>query len=290
MAGRSDGLPLETLWEAAAEPGPFRRGGRLPDALSARFAGELAFELRADRPTVVANFVSTIDGVVALGPDEKSTGGGEISGFSEADRFMMALLRSLADVVIVGAGTVRVGRNHEWTARNLRPDLAPVFAEWRRELGLAPQPTTVVVTASGDVDLRHRGLSAQDVPVFVVTTHAGARRLNEVKLPANLEVVVNSNGDDVKPGELLDAVRMNTRARVALCEGGPHLLGALMGAGLVDELFLTVAPQVVGRPAGAGRLGLVEGSNLIAAGGSWARLAAIRRAGDDLFLRYRFAE
>ncbi len=290
MVGRSEGFLLEPLWEAAAEPGPSRRGGRLPDALAARFAGELAFELRADRPMVVANFVSSIDGVVALGPDEKSTGGGEISGFSEADRFMMALLRCLADVVIVGAGTVRVGRNHEWTARNLRPDLAPVFAEWRRELGLAPQPTTVVVTASGDVDLRHGGLSAPDVPVFVVTTHAGARRLNSVKLPANLEVVVNSNGDDVKPGELLDAVGMNTRARVALCEGGPHLLGALMGARLVDELFLTVAPQVVGRPDGAGRLGLVEGSNLIAAGGSWARLAAIRRAGDDLFLRYRFGE
>jgi riboflavin biosynthesis pyrimidine reductase len=290
MAGRTEGLPLELVWEAAGEPGPYRRGGRLPDALSPRFAGELAFELREDRPTIVANFVSSIDGVVALGPGERSTGGGEISGFSDADRFMMALLRCLADVVVVGAGTVRVGRNHEWTARNLLPDLAPVFTEWRRKLGLPPQPTTVVVTASGDVDLRHRGLCAPDVPVFVVTTHVGARRLTRVKLPANLEVVVNSNGDNVKPGELLDAVRMNTRARVALCEGGPHLLGELLAAKLIDELFLTVAPQVAGRPEGTGRLGLVEGSDTLGAGGAWARLAGVRRAGDDLFLRYRFGE
>ncbi len=290
MASRSEGLPLEAMWEAAVEPGEHRRGGWLPDALSPRFAGELAFDLREDRPAVVANFVSSIDGVVALGRDEHSTGGGEISGFSDADRFMMALLRCLADVVVVGAGTVRVGRNHEWTARHLRPDLAPVFAEWRSHLGLTPQPATVVVTASGDVDLRHRGLCAPDVPVFVVTTHVGARRLSEHKLPANLEVVVNSNGAGVKPGELLDAIRMNTRARVALCEGGPHLLGELLAAKLVDELFLTVAPQVVGRPEDAERLGLVEGADILGAGGAWARLAGVRRAGDDLFLRYRFGE
>jgi hypothetical protein len=76
-----------------------------------RFEGELTVELRPDRPTIVANFVSTIDGAVALGPGEPNAGGGEISGFSEADRFMMSLLRALADVVIVGAGTVRAGRH-----------------------------------------------------------------------------------------------------------------------------------------------------------------------------------
>jgi riboflavin biosynthesis pyrimidine reductase len=78
---------------------------------------------------------------------------------------------------------------------------------------------------------------------------------------------------------------------LVLCEGGPHLFGDLLAAGLVDELFLTVAPQVIGRSEAAPRLALVEGTTLAGGrggGGRWARLAAIRRAGDDLFLRYGF--
>ena len=125
MTRRSEGLTLESLWEAPAATTSTvdRRGGLLPPSLADRFPGELTVELAADRPTVVANFVSTLDGVVALGSSENNAGGGEISGFSDADRFMMALLRALADVVVVGAGTVRVGRRHVWTAgaRPARP-------------------------------------------------------------------------------------------------------------------------------------------------------------------------
>jgi riboflavin biosynthesis pyrimidine reductase len=78
-------------------------------------------------------------------------------------------------------------------------------------------------------------------------------------------------------------------ARLALCEGGPHLFGQLLQAHLIDELFLTLAPQVIGRDETARRLSLVEGVSFGARGeGRWASLASVRRAGDDLFLRYRF--
>ncbi|MGA3057087.1 MAG: dihydrofolate reductase family protein [Candidatus Limnocylindrales bacterium] len=290
MADRSEGLALEPLWRAAAGGGAGLgdlRGGRLPPGLADRFEGGLTIELRPDRPTIVANFVSTLDGAVALGPGEPTAGGGEISGFSEADRFMMSLLRGLADVVIVGAGTVRVGRKHVWTARHVEPALAGAFAAWRSELRLAPQPTTIVVTASGNLEATHAGLNDPEVPVIVATTAAGADRLAKLPLAPHVLVQIAGGGTRVAVGALLEIVR-DTGARVALCEGGPHLFGELLGARLIDELFLTMAPQVVGRDAAARRLALVEGMSFGDGRGRWANLTWVRRAGDDLFLRYRF--
>ena len=102
MAVRSEGLRLESLWDGPApalDPVDVR-GGPLPPALAGRFPGELTIPLQPGRPTLIANFVTSLDGIVALGPGESSAGGGEISGFSEADRYMMALLRGLADAVV----------------------------------------------------------------------------------------------------------------------------------------------------------------------------------------------
>jgi riboflavin biosynthesis pyrimidine reductase len=289
MASRSQGLALERLWEAPerhTDPVD-RRGGLLPPQLAERYSGELSVELLPDRPTIITNFVTTLDGVVAMGPGEPNAGGGEISGFSEADRYMMALLRGLADVVVVGAGTVRVGRRHVWIPAHVQPTLADAFAAWRSELWLAPQPTTIVVSASGNVDPAHVGLNTPGVPAIVATTKAGADRLASHALPANIRVESVSDGDRVPAGALLEVIR-GEGARVALCEGGPHLFGEILRAGLVDELFLTVAPQVVGRDEAIHRLALVEGTSFGEGRGRWAGLTAVRRAGDDLFLRYRF--
>lgn len=290
MAGRSEGLVLEQLWHAPDEQpidGVEARGGLMPPELSGRYPGELVVGLVPERPTVIANFVSSVDGVVALGPSEPAAGGGEISGFSAADRHMMALLRAMADVVIVGAGTVRVGSRNRWTADYLEPALAGAYAAWRAELWLSAQPTTIVVTASGNLDVAHPGLSSPDVPVIVATTPAGAERLRSRPLPGNMKVEAVGAGDRVAAGAILELVRA-TGARLALCEGGPHLFGEMLRARLIDELFLTLAPQIVGRDANAHRLALVEGTSFGEGHGRWSRLVAVRRAGDDLFLRYRF--
>jgi riboflavin biosynthesis pyrimidine reductase len=265
MTGRNEGLPLESLWEAP-EPSTApldRRGGPPPPALANRYPGQLTIDLREDRPTIVANFVSSLDGVVATSAGVAGAGGGEISGFSEADRLMMALLRGLADAIVVGAGTVRLGRRHVWTAAHLQPTLADEFAAWRAGMGLRPQPTTIVVTASGDLDGAHAGLNTPDVPVIVATTKAGAHRLSTLPLSPNVRVEVVGDEARIPARAILEVIR-GTGARLALCEGGPHLFGALLTARLVE-----------GTSFGEGR-------------GRWASLAAVRRAGDDLFLRYRF--
>ena len=280
------GVLLHRLFDAAAPArGADVRGGVLPAGLADHYEGQLAIPLRPDRPTVVANFVSTLDGVVAFDADGLS-GGGEVSGFHEPDRFVMGLLRALADIVLVGAGTVRAAPRHEWTARHVHPASRTTYEEWRKRLGVVPaQPTTMVVTARGEFDLRHPGLSASDVPVVVATTTVGARRLEAAGRGQNVTVEVAADGEAV-PASALVALAGKRGARLVLCEGGPHLIGELLAAHLLDELFLTVAPQLAGRDPATRRLALVEGTAFSVAAAPWASLRSVHRSVDHLFLRY----
>ena len=273
---------LEALWQATAGRAAEARGDQMPADLEARYGGRLLVPLATDRPTVIANFVSTLDGVVALGAGE-STGGGPISGFHEPDRFVMGLLRSVADVVLIGAGTLRGSTTHRWTPAHVHPASAASFARWRAQMGLSAEPTTIIVSAGGDLPLDHPGLNDPDIPVVVSTTPAGAVRLRAAGADRHLVVERSGNGQHLAADEIL-ALTARLGARLVLCEGGPHLFGQLAAADLVDELFLTVAPQVVGRSGG--RLGLVEGVALPASS-RWQSLVSVHRSTDHLFLRYR---
>lgn len=277
------GVDLETLWETRGRaPGEQARGAPMPRALVDRYGGPLEIELHRDRPTLLVNFVSTIDGIVALGPDEEQ-GGGVISGRFEPDRFVMALLRAVADVLLVGAGTVAGSSSTDWTGEHLQPALAPEFRQWRRDLGLPPQPTAILVTGSGKVRLGKRGVEDPSVRVVFATTPTGARRLAEQQLPSHVEIEVVATGEHVAPADLTMLLD-RYRGQVVLCEGGPHLLGDLTAADVVDDIFLTLAPQLIGR--GDDRLGLVEGIGLSPDDARWHELVSVKRAADHLFLRY----
>ncbi len=113
--------------------------------------------------------------------------------------------------------------------------------------GCAPQPTTVIVSASGQIDPEHPGLRATGVPVVLLTTDAGRRRDSGAwSFPPAVEVVVAGDHERVEEDAILAALAARDLDLV-VCEGGPRLLGGLIGAGLVDELFLTIAPQIAGR-------------------------------------------
>jgi riboflavin biosynthesis pyrimidine reductase len=242
--------------------------------------------LNRHRPTVIANFVSTLDGVVAFDTDGRS-GGGEVSGFSEPDRFVMGMLRAMADVVLVGAGTVRAASTHEWTPRHVHRESAELYETWRQQMGIqSGQPTTIVATASGSLDPKHPGLSATDVQVVIATTQGGAERLQAAGPASNVRIEIASAGTVIDASRLVE-LAASAGARLVLCEGGPHLIGELLKADLLDELFLTIAPQVAGRDATAQRLALVEGAAFDVATAPWAEFRSVRRSGDHLFLRYR---
>jgi riboflavin biosynthesis pyrimidine reductase len=278
---------LETIWTAPdAGAGAGRsRGAPMPVELVERYGGPLEIPIVPDGPTLLVNFVSTLDGIVALGPGEER-GGGVISGRFEPDRFVMALLRATADVLVMGAGTIAGSSSNNWTAEHLQPDHASALARWRRDLGLPPHATTVIVTASGDVRFGRRGVDDPALPVIFATTASGARRLGDVELPPHVGIEVLGTGATISPSELSTFLG-RFGGQVVLCEGGPHLLGDLVTADVVDELFLTIAPQVIGRAKG--RLGLVEGIALAPDEARWHDLVSVKRSGDHLFLRYRRA-
>ena len=118
----------------------------------------------------------------------------------------------------------------------------------------------------------------------MITTDIGAARLAG-RLPAAAGVISLGAAPAL---DLTAAVaRLYERGhRLILSEGGPTAIGALLADGLVDELFLTVSPLLVGRHGLDSRLGLVEGADLLPAGPVRAQLIGVRRDADHLFLRY----
>jgi riboflavin biosynthesis pyrimidine reductase len=247
----------------------------LPDDLRAIYAGDIGFA----REAVYANFVSSIDGVVAI--EGTVSSGSIISGKSPADRFLMALLRACADAVLLGAGTLRQTPGHLWTPAHVFPNLAPSFAALRRRLGRTAEPRLVLLTRSGDFDRAHPAVQAG---ALVLTTESGARRLRG-SLPPSCTVRALGDGDDIDLTVAVDHLRSEGMA-VVLTEGGPTVMGQMVRRRLVDELFLTVSPVLAGRSADARREGLVEGALLLPDAGAWAQLGGVRRHSDHLFLRY----
>lgn len=277
--------PLERLLDE-----PIRRvhvRGPLTPRLLERYAGDLAIPLRHDRPTLVANFVETLDGVVAFDRHE-ATGGGDVSGFSPTDRFVMGLLRALADVVLLGGSAIRRSTIRTWSPASVFPSEADAFRELRSTLGLAPVPTTLVVTATGELDPRQPVFLDPAHPIVVAAPAKAAARLRARGFADHVGI---EQLDREGPGAMVDLVDVvsGLGAKLIVSEAGPHLFGELVRAERVDELFLTIAPQLAGRGPVDERLGLVEGVALWPEHSRWTHLVSLRRAGHHLFARYRFA-
>ncbi|WP_101835055.1 pyrimidine reductase family protein [Frankia canadensis] len=212
---------------------------------------------------VRSNFVGAVDGAAEV--DGRS---GPLGG--EADLRVFRTLRWLSDVVLVGAGTAR----HE----NYGPVIVPPERrERRRAAGLAEVPPVAVVTASAGLDPAARLFDAEVRPLVLTCDAASPAR--RAALAEVAEVVVCGDAAVDMP-RALAALAARGLTRV-LTEGGPMLHAQLGGAGLLDELCLTVAPLL----AGPGRIGIVQGA-------AWPRPVSMRLVhvlaeDDNLFLRYR---
>jgi riboflavin biosynthesis pyrimidine reductase len=275
--------PLQDLFDATT-------GDDLPltPALSSLY-GQLRMPRQTAPPHVVGNFVSSLDGVVSLGILGKA-GGGEISGFNPHDRMVMGLLRAIADAVVIGAGTLRASSsNHIWTADYIYPPLADAYRELRMALGKPEPPLNVVVTGSGDVDLERRLFRSGEVPSLIVTTAVGARHLCDRHRPPPAPVVVAADAAPLTARAVLDAVARTRQSDLVLVEAGPRLMSDFFAEQLIDELFLTLAPQVAGRDDGIERPGFVSGKLFAPESPVWGTLVGLKRGGDHLLLRYAFA-
>ncbi len=208
----------------------------------------------APRPWVRLNFVSTVDGSVT-GAEGVS---GDLGGAADHDAY--TAMRNACDVVLVGAGTARDEEYGRITAES-------VDTTRRRAAGLAPVPALAVVSARLDVPASLLG----EGTVVVTTTRAA----DDPGLDADL---LPAGDEQIDWPAVLAAFAERGWHRV-LCEGGPHLAGTLAAADLVDEVCLTVAPEL----AGGGGPRLTDGAPPL---GRALRLGHVVVAGDVLLTRW----
>ncbi|MBV8195572.1 MAG: dihydrofolate reductase family protein [Candidatus Dormibacteraeota bacterium] len=239
---------------------------------------------KAASPYVISDFVSTIDGVVSLGLHD-GTDSAVLGGHSAADRFVMAMLRAAADVIVVGARTLADSVGHHWTPHALLPGAEADFAAYRLGLGhttaLAP---LVIVTASGRLP-EHVALRHPATKTFVLANE-GAPRTSTAPRVEWLTVPDGGRFD----GLVLRTVLAERGWNLVLCEGGPMLLGSLAGADAIDEMFVTIAPSTAGRDAEHPRPGMIEGFAAPPDSLRQQELVSARRADSHLLLRYRRRE
>ena len=254
------------------------RPGLPPDELTPRLAELYGGGLGLAEPCLVANFVQTIDGVVAIAGVERSNA--LIAADSDGDRFLIALLRAFADVVLLGAATMVASPTSTWRPAGPFPAAEDELAELRRRRGRGERPVVAVVTTGRSLPVGHPALEHDSI---VLTTDDGAERLRG-QLPGTAEIVAVNDGPRVDLVLAVAALRARGHS-VVVSEAGPHTFAELAAAGLVDELFLTQSPLLAGR-GGDVRYGLAEGLTLLPGNHAAAELLSVRRAGSHVFLRY----
>ncbi|MEY9952808.1 pyrimidine reductase family protein [Leifsonia sp. EB34] len=217
----------------------------------------------AGDPWLRVNFVSSIDGAAT----RQGLSGG-LSG--DADHRVFDLLRRLSDVVLVGAGTVRA---EGYGA--MRVDEASQRA--RRDAGMTAHPVFAIVSASLDLDPASPIFREAPERPIIVTTELSRRDTREAL--ADVADVVVCGAERVEPSRLVAVLAERGLTRIH-CEGGPHLFGDLIAAGVVDELCLTVSPTL---EAGVASRISAGAAPILPVG---MRLAHVLRSGDTLLLRY----
>jgi riboflavin-specific deaminase-like protein len=214
----------------------------------------------ADRPFVFVNVISTVDGRAARDGRSATIGG-------DADLELLLELRTDADAVLIGTGTLRAEGYDRLVRRAER-------RERRVAAGLAEDPLAVILSRRFDVPWDAGLFQAPDQPVLVYT---GADAGDPPGVPAPVEVV---RLEVAGLTEMLADLRARG-VRALLSEGGPTMHGALWAAGVVDELYLTIAPLITGD---ADEPNIVEGGRL--PDPADLELLAVDRVGSELFLRY----
>ena len=269
-------------------------GAVLPPALRDLYDGDLSFPASSvERPLVIANFVSTLDGVVSYGI-EGAAGGSTISGADPADRFIMGLLRSSADAIVIGARTLRDAEPQSlWIPEYTYPDAKHLYTEYRESvLHKSEYPLLVIVSGSGKLDLSRAIFRTLRMRTVVITTpagkdalaNAGASKLRTVEIHA-----LNSSSGAIGPLEIMRLLHVELGVRRLLHEGGPALFGQFLAAEAVDELFLTLSPQIAGRMSNAMRPALVQEVEFMPACAPWFQLLSVKQSADHLYLRYQRA-
>jgi 5-amino-6-(5-phosphoribosylamino)uracil reductase len=216
---------MRRLFPQSADPADFEdRGWELQE-----IARAYAYPDLTEHGWLRANMVSSLDGAAHHGGRSEPLSGA-------TDMRIFGVLRALADVVVVGAETVRLEGYRPARRRE-------AFAAARAAAGQAPAAAIAVVSASLELDFGLPLFTRPEVPTVLLTgamSPAGQRAAAEA---AGVRVIVAGDGAGVDPDRIKPELAALGYTRL-LTEGGPRLLGGLVAAGVLDELCLTLAPRV----------------------------------------------
>jgi riboflavin biosynthesis pyrimidine reductase len=189
-----------------------------------------------NRSWLRANFIASLDGAASVGGTTGRLGG-------PGDRAVFSLLRELADVILVGAGTVRA---EDYSGARL----SIAQRQGRQARGQSEIPQLAIVTKSGRLERDMPVFTRTEVPPLVCTCAAVADQ-TRTGLAGYAEVIECSVDDPARVDEAMVLAALADRGLYrVLTEGGPTLFGSFVGRGMLDELCLTIAPSLVGGQAG----------------------------------------
>ena len=215
----------------------------------------------AGRPRVLANFVSTADGRAAFAGRSGPIG-------DEGDRVLFHALREQVDAVLAGTVTLAAERYGRILAR-------PERRARRVAAGRPPEPLACILTRSGSIPVAIPLFAEPEARIVIFSPSP----IDLAGAAAQVEVVP-AGADRLLP-DALATLRERFGVRSLLCEGGPTLFAALLRAGLIDELFLTLAPKLAG-----GDSGPTISSGPPLPGLASLRLESLLAHEDSLYLRY----
>jgi riboflavin biosynthesis pyrimidine reductase len=200
----------------------------------------------------------------------------------------MGLLRSVADAVLVGSGTLHGDPGHVRIPEFIFPGAKHLFADLRKKLNKPPLPLNVILTGSGKVNLNEATFSTDGLSTAIITTEGGSDHLVREHDDALNRTTVRSTGEVGKttPAAVLKILADEFGVRLLLHEGGPTIFGEFLAVGLIDELFLTLAPQIAGSQARIPRPSLTGKTFFLPETAPWFTLESLKCGSDHVLLRY----
>jgi riboflavin-specific deaminase-like protein len=229
---------------------------------------DLSFPIQGEKPYVVINMVSSVDGKATINGELKKTPIG-----SNYDRQQMGWIRQAVDVVIRGAGTVR--------ANPVYPFLSEEQKEVRKKKGLNENVLAAVITRSGNLPLQGSLFAQAPLrPIVFIADTVTDNEIADLAAYADIERITDAAG---QLDRVLGILHSKYRAQRVLLEGGPTLNYWFIRNSLVDEIFLTVAPRLIG---GEKELTIVHGDASFNPMPGMELISAYLHE-NELFLRYK---
>jgi riboflavin biosynthesis pyrimidine reductase len=257
----------------------------LPEQFLKIYPGDWQIPDVGKRPYIYTDFAISRDGRITYN-EEGYVGGSDITQTNRIDWWFMAFLRTRADAIMNGIGTINLNQTGLWTAEALYPEEANAFKELRQFYGHSKPPILVALSHDGQLDFAAPALQQTDLHIVLATTSAGAAHAKQFSVAAQLDI--HDMGSET--ADLQRTVAMlyhDYGVQNILSEGGSTVQAGLLASGLIDEEFVTWCPSFVGRSNDKFRPSYTEGVAWHPTTAPYSKPISLHRAGDLLYLRTR---